>query len=517
MPDAGSTPSIQRPVGHQPVGTIFGALMLVMLLASLDQTIVSTALPTIVGEFGGLEHLSWIVTAYLLATTIVTPLYGKFGDLFGRKIVLQFAIVLFLVGSMLCGLSRSMMQLIVFRAVQGLGGGGLIVTVMAVIGDLFSPRKRGKFQGIFGGVFGLSTVMGPLIGGFFVEQLSWRWIFYVNLPLGLVALVIIGWAFSAPSARQRPSIDIAGAALLALTLTALVLLTSLGGHTIAWSSPAALSLSIGTLAALAGFIAAEHVAAEPILPLRLFANRVFTISCAIAFIVGLALFGSVTFLPMYLQVVKGVSPTHAGMMLTPMMVGVLVTSISSGRIISRIGRYRPFPIAGTAIMTVGLALLATLGVATGTWTACLYMIVLGLGLGLVMQVLVLAVQNAVDYRHLGVATSGTTLFRSIGGVVGVSLFGAIFAATLTSNLATVLPAGSALPDATSPAAIHALPSATRSLYLAAFTLALHPVFLHAAAIAALGFALAWFLKEVPLRLTPATPPGDPVRNSEPGR
>jgi len=484
--------------------------MLVMLLASLDQTIVSTALPTIVGEFGELAHLSWIVTAYLLATTIVTPLYGKLGDLFGRKIVLQSAIVLFLAGSVLCGLSGSMMQLIVFRAVQGLGGGGLIVTVMAAIGDLFSPRERGKYQGIFGGVFGLSTVLGPLIGGFFVEQLSWRWIFYVNLPLGLVAFVIIGWAFSASGARRRPSIDIAGAALLAATLTTLILLVSLGGHTIAWTSPASLSLGAGTLAALAGFIVAEYAAAEPILPLRLFTNRVFAICCAVGFIIGFALFGSVTFMPLYLQVVKGISPTHAGMMLTPMMAGVLITSISSGRIISRIGRYRPFPIAGTAIMTVGLALLATLGVATSTWTTCLYMIVLGLGLGLVMQVLVLAAQNAVEYRHLGVATSGTTLFRSIGGSVGVSLFGAIFTATLTSNLATALPAGSALLVAPAPAAIHALPSATRSLYLAAFTGALHPVFLNATAIAALAFALTWFLKEVPLRLTPAASPDDPV-------
>jgi len=498
MPDAGATPSAQRSTDTQPIRAVFGALLLVMLLASLDQTIVSTALPTIVGEFGGLAHLSWIVTAYLLATTIVTPLYGKLGDLFGRKIVLQSAILLFLVGSALCGLSRSMVELIAFRAVQGLGG-GLIVTAMAVVGDLFTPRERGRYQGVFGGVFGFSTVLGPLIGGFFVEHLSWRWIFYINLPLGLVALAIIGWAFKASGARRRPSLDIAGAAFLAVTLTALILLTSLGGQTLPWRSPAAIGLAAATVAALAGFVAVEYRAAEPILPLRLFANRVFAIACAVGFIVGFALFGSVTFMPMYLQVVKGVSPTHAGMMLTPMMAGVLVTSIASGRIISRVGYYRPFPIAGTAIMTLGLGLLATLGVATNIWMACLYMSILGLGLGLVMQVLVLAVQNAVDYRHLGVATSGTTLFRSIGGSVGVSLFGAVFTAALAANLAAGLPAGTVLPAAAAPAAIQALPSATRSLYLAAFTGALHPVFQYAAAIAALGFVLAWFLQDVPLR------------------
>jgi EmrB/QacA subfamily drug resistance transporter len=478
---------------------IFGALMLVMLLASLDQTIVSTALPTIVGEFGGLAHLSWIVTAYLLATTIVTPLYGKLGDLFGRKIVLQAAILLFLAGSALCGLSQSMGQLIAFRALQGLGGGGLIVVTMAAIGDIFSPRERGRYQGVFGGIFGLSTVLGPLIGGFFVEHLSWRWIFYVNLPLGLIAVTIIGLAFTAPSPRRRPSIDIAGASLLAVTLTALILLTSLGGHVVAWGSPQALGLAAGTVAGLAAFIAVERRSAGPILPLHLFGNRVFVIACAVGFIVGLAMFGSVTFMPMYLQVVKAVSPTMAGLALTPMMAGVLVTSIASGQIISRIGHYRPFPIAGTAVMTVGLFLLATLGVGTSTWTAGGYMLVLGLGLGLVMQVLVLAVQNAVDYRDLGVATSGTTLFRSIGGSIGVSLFGAIFTATLTANLADRLPAGAALPAATAPDAIQALPAAVRTVYLEVFTAALHPVYLYAAAVAALGFALTWFLKELPLR------------------
>jgi EmrB/QacA subfamily drug resistance transporter len=509
MPDAGSARPAPRPAANQPIRTIFGALMLVMLLASLDQTIVSTALPTIVGEFGGLAHLSWIVTAYLLATTVVTPLYGKLGDLFGRKIVLQSAIVLFLVGSALCGLSRSMGALIAFRAVQGLGGGGLMVTIMAVVGDLFTPRERGRYQGIFGGVFGLSTVLGPLIGGFFVQHLNWRWIFYVNLPLGLVSLAIIGWAFTPPGTRRRPSIDIAGATLLAVTLTALILLTSLVGNSLDWRSPAAMGLAGMTVAALAGFIWVERRVVEPILPLHLFDNRVFAIACAVGFIVGLALFGSVTFMPLYLQVVKGVSPTEAGMTITPMMAGVLVTSIGGGRIISRIGRYRPFPIVGTAIMTIGLGLLATLDVATPIWAACVYMIVLGLGVGLVMQVLVLAAQNAVDYRDLGVATSGTTLFRSIGGSIGVSLFGAIFAATLTANLSGLLPAGTVLPAASAPAAIQALPGAARALYLDAFTAALHPVFLHAAAISTLGFVLTWFLRELPLR--GGAPPPMPSR------
>jgi EmrB/QacA subfamily drug resistance transporter len=499
MPDAGLTQPTARVAVDQPTRVIFAALMLVMLLASLDQTIVSTALPTIVGEFGELAHLSWIVTAYLLATTIVTPLYGKLGDLFGRKIVLQSAILVFLVGSALCGLSRSMAELIAFRALQGIGGGGLMVTIMAVVGDLFTPRERGRYQGLFGGVFGLSTVLGPLIGGFFVEHLSWRWIFYVNLPLGLIALAIIGWAFRVPAAPRRPSLDLAGAGLLAAMLTALVLLTSLGGQAAPWLSSRAAILVAAMLASLAGFVMVELGAGEPILPLRLFANPVFTISCAVGFIVGLALFGSITFMPLYLQVVKGVSPTQAGMTLTPMMAGVLVTSIASGRIISRVGRYRLFPIAGTAVMTVALALLATIGVATSIRTTVLYMVLLGLGLGMVMQVLVLAVQNAVDYRCLGVATSGATLFRSIGGSVGVSLFGAIFTATLTEKLAASLPAGTALPVATAPAAIQALPAATRSLYLEAFTSALHPVFIHAAVVAAWGFALTWFLKELPLR------------------
>jgi EmrB/QacA subfamily drug resistance transporter len=483
----------------QPIRVIFAALMLVMLLASLDQTIVSTALPTIVGELGGLAHLSWIVTAYLLATTIVTPLYGKLGDLFGRKIVLQSAIVLFLAGSALCGLSRSMGELIAFRAVQGLGGGGLMVTTMAVIGDIVTPRERGRYQGLIGGVFGVSTVLGPLIGGYFVEHLTWRWIFYINLPLGLLAILVIGWALHTQSARRRAALDIKGAVLLAVALTGLILFTSLGGSTLPWRSPEIIAMIVISAAALAGFVHVERRAPEPILPLRLFRNRIFVVSCSVGFIVGLSMFGAVTYMPLYLQIVKGVAPSTAGLQLTPMMAGMLLTSITSGRIISRIGRYRAFPIAGTAIATAGLALLSTLDTGTSTWAASGYMLVLGLGLGMVMQVLVLAVQNAVDYGELGVATSGTTLFRSIGGSVGVSAFGAIFTAGLAAYLAGALPNGGNLPTATEPAAIHALPPALRAVYANAVTTALHPVFLSAACIGAIGFLLAWFLKDVPLR------------------
>jgi EmrB/QacA subfamily drug resistance transporter len=450
-----------------------------------------------------------------LTATVSGPLYGKLGDLFGRKIVLQVAITIFLVGSALCGLSQTMGQLIGFRAVQGLGAGGLIVVTLAVVGDIIPPRERGRYQGYFGAVFGLATIIGPLLGGFFVDNLSWRWIFYVNLPVGIVALAVIAVAFRAPTVHRGHTMDYLGAALLAGTLTSIVLFTSLGGTTWAWSSPQIIGLMILSVVLLPAFVYVESKAEEPILPLSLFRNRTFATTSAVGFIVGFALFGAVTFLPLYLQVTKGSSPTRSGLELTPLMGGLLVTSILSGNLITRWGRYRPFPIVGTAVMAVGLYLLSLLDAGTPTWHALAAGVVLGLGLGGVMQVLVLAVQNAVDPRQMGVATSGSTLFRQIGGSIGVSIFGAIFANRLHVEIASRFPPQEHLPKAGNPAAIRALPLAARSIFEDAFAAALHPVFLMAAAVSLLAFALTWLIPALPLResieVTPAVPPtAEPV-------
>jgi len=480
---------------------IFSALMLVVLLASLDQTIVSTALPTIVGDLGGINHLSWVVTAYLLASTVTGPLYGKFGDLYGRKGVLQIAIVIFLVGSALCGISQNMAELISFRGLQGLGAGGLMVVAIAVIGDIIPPRDRGRYQGLFGAVFGVSTVIGPLLGGFFVDNLSWRWIFYVNLPIGAIAFAVIGATFHSRPERIEHAIDYLGAVLLAGALAAIVLYTSLGGTTYAWGAPAMIALILVGVVLLALFPLAEQRASEPILPLSLFRSRIFVVSSSIGFIIGVALFGSVTFLPLFLQIVRGKSPTSSGLQLTPMMAGLLVTSIASGQLISRLGKYKIFPIVGTAVMTAGMALLAQLDIHTTATATSLYMLVVGLGLGMVMQVLVLAVQNAVDPRVMGVATSGSIMFRQIGGSVGIAVFGAIFANRLHANLVKSLPPGVHGPSTVAPATVAKLPPRIHSVYTHAFAASLHPVFLVGAVIAVLSFALTWFLHEVPLRRT----------------
>jgi EmrB/QacA subfamily drug resistance transporter len=490
---------------RQEIGTVFVALVFVLLLAALDQTIVSTALPTIVGELGGLNHLSWIVTAYLLTSTVSAPLYGKLGDLYGRKTVLQSAIVIFLFGSALCGMSQSMLELIAFRALQGLGGGGLLVTTMVVIGDLVPPRERGRYQGFFGAVFGVSTVIGPLIGGFIVEHFTWRWIFYVNLPVGVLALAVIAWAFRVPSVDRKRVVDYLGAALLSAALTCAVLFTSLGGTTMPWSSSSILGLLACAILCGIAFAFAESKVREPLLPPLLFANSTFSLASAIGFIVGMALFGSLTYLPLFLQVVKGMTPSASGLHLAPMMLGVLCTSVLSGQLIVSSGRYKIFPVIGTGLMTIGMALLAFLREETSVWIVSSDTLVLGLGLGMVMQVLVMAVQNAVPFEHLGAATAGATLFRMTGGSVGVALFGAIFANRMAAQSSS-LPSGFDITVILRGNAAD-VPQQLASAYTEAIAVALQPVFLVATMMAAFAFLLALYLPELPLKAGAAAAEG----------
>ncbi|GIJ78246.1 drug resistance transporter, EmrB/QacA subfamily [Micromonospora phaseoli] len=502
---------------------LFG-LMIAMMLAMLDNMIVSTALPRIVGEFGGLNHFTWVVTAYVLGTTVSTPIWGKLGDLYGRKAVFLTAVVIFLVGSALCGMAGSgflggpddgMVQLIGFRAVQGLGAGGLMVGVMAIIGDLVPPRERGRYQGMIAGIMAIAMVAGPLVGGFITDHLSWRWAFYVNLPLGGVALVLLITTMHLPKYRTEHRIDWLGAALLSVGITGIVLITTWGGNEYAWASPQILGLAVLAVAALVLFGFVERRVPEPILPLRLFANRNFALISVIGFLLGFAMFGAMNFLPLYQQTVQGASATNSGLLLLPLMFGMLVVSLVVGRAITRTGRYRIFPIVGGGVMAVGLALLSLLDVDTSKVQSSLYMLVLGAGMGFLMQTSMLIAQNSVAQKDLGAASGAATFFRSIGGSFGISLFGAIFANRLAGSTAgDAFSGGGEAGAAMNIEQLKELPAQARELVLGGLADAISHVFGWAVLFAVVVPLLAWFIREIPLRTSNDTEAASPEEQAE---
>ncbi len=489
-----------EPLGHTARNVAFAVIMGGMLLAALDATIVATALPTIVGDLGGAEHMSWVVTAYLLTQTIATILAGKFGDLFGRKTIFVGSIVLFTVASMLAGLSQSMTWLIASRALQGVGGGGLTVTATAMIADIIPLRDRGKYQGAIGAVFGGTTVLGPLLGGFFTDHLSWQWVFYVNVPIAVVLTPVAIKLLPSATAAARPVFDTLGIVFISLGSAALILATSWGGTQYGWGSPTIIGLVVGAVVFLGCFVVAEHRAPEPILPLRLFRKNVFSVSAVLSFIVGFALLGCMTFLPTYLQYCQGVSATVSGLRTLPMVLGLIVASVGAGNVVSHTGRYRVFPIAGSMVMAVGMWWLSRLDQHSTTLETSGAMLLLGVGIGLSMQVLTIIVQNTVEYRDLGVATSGVTFFRTMGSAFGAAVFGTIYANQLAPNLAKAVAATGTDPtQVTTPAAVQALPPGQHAAIVAAYADALQTVFASAIPVALVALVVALFLKQVPMR------------------
>ena len=479
---------------------VFLAVMLGMLMAALDQTIVATALPTIVADLGDAGHQSWVVTSYLLASTIITALAGRLGDLFGRKRVFQAAVVFFVVGSALCGIAQSMAMLVGARALQGLGGGAITVTATALIGEIIPLRDRGRYQGALGAVFGVTTVIGPLLGGYFTDHLSWRWAFYINLPLSIVVFFVAAAAIPSLAGRAKPVIDYTGILLVGLGATGLTLATSWGGTTYPWKSATIIGLFVGSTAALAVFVWVESRVAAPILPTRLFGSPVFTVCCVLSFVVGFAMLGALTFLPTYMQFVDGVSATTSGLRTLPMVAGMLSTSMGSGILVGRTGRYKIFPVAGTAVMALAFLLMSRMNPSTSALLQSLYLFILGAGIGLCMQVLILIVQNTSSFEDLGVATSGVTFFRTIGSSFGAAIFGSLFTNFLHSRIGPAIAASGASPAAaSSPEALHRLPHAAAAPIVSAYATSLTQVFLWAVPVALVGFVLALFLREVPLR------------------
>ncbi|MEV6671935.1 MDR family MFS transporter [Streptomyces sp. NPDC051162] len=505
MSTATAQPAAETPVppelGRRRTNLVFVTIVLGMLLAALDQTIVSTALPTIVADLGGGGHMAWVVTAYLLAETVSTVLVGKFGDLFGRKVVFQLSAVVFVGGSVFAGAADSMLMLIAARALQGIGGGGLMVTAMALIADVIPLRERGKYQGALGAVFGVTTVVGPTLGGIFTDHATWRWCFYVNVPVAIVMVAMAARTIPVVRSAVRPVIDYLGIVLVALGASGLVLGLEWGGNEYGWGSAVIVGLFAGSVVLLGLFVLVELRAKEPMLPMHLFRNPVFVVCSVLSFIVGFAMLGAMTYLPTYLQYVDGVSATMSGVRALPMVAGLLGASMLSGIVISRTGRYRVFPIAGTAVMALGLFLMSTMNASSGPWLESLYMFVLGVGIGLAMQVLTIAVQNTVAYHELGTATSGVTFFRTLGSSFGTAIFGTLYANRLRPNLADALLRSPGVPPAAvqSPRGLEQLTHAQAAPIVDAYADTVNYVFFWVVPVALAGFVVAWFLKEVPLR------------------